>query len=358
MKRFPMVLLLGVGAAAVFACSDRNPASPDPAFNINNPPPSARSVTVMSQNLYPGANVDLVIGAILSPDPNDDLPALLFAIETAQNTDFPARAGAIADEIARARPHAVGLQEVWQIDVDLQPLGMPVELHQDFLAILQDALASRGLHYTVAGQVQGAVAEPIPGVVSVVDHDVLLVDDRVTIASSGGQLFSLNAGQIAQGVNLVRGFVWARVAIDGTDYTIVSAHPESDLGSISFAQLRAGQMADVVALVGSDPRALVVGDLNDTPGSPVYQLLQSAGFGDTWAALHPGSLGYTCCNADDLSNSVAHFTQRIDYIWARGFGDSINGSVDRFGNVPADRVAGPAYPIWPSDHAGLLAAIR
>ena len=32
--------------------------------------------------------------------------------------------------------------------------------------------------------------------------------------------------------------------------------------------------------------------------------------------------------------------------------------IDRFGNVPSDRLAGPAYPIWPSDHAGLLAALR
>jgi hypothetical protein len=64
----------------------------------------------MSQNLYVGADVDLVIRALASPDPSDDLPALLFAIETVGQTAYPARAEAIADAIARARPHAVGLQ--------------------------------------------------------------------------------------------------------------------------------------------------------------------------------------------------------------------------------------------------------
>src|SRR6267378_2466297 len=76
-------------------------------------------ISVMTQNLYVGADVDLVIRALGTADPADDFPALLFAIETVGKTDFPARAAAIADQIARARPHAVGLQEVSRIDIDL-----------------------------------------------------------------------------------------------------------------------------------------------------------------------------------------------------------------------------------------------
>ena len=358
MKRFPVALLTCAGAAAALACSDRSPTTPTPSFNINDPPPTARAVTLMSQNLYPGANFDLVIAALGTPDPSDDLPALLLALETLEHTDFPTRAAAIADEIARARPHAVGLQEVWQIDLNLQPIGIPVEVHQDFLATLQAALASRGLHYTVVANVQGATAEPIPGAIRVVDHDVLLVDDRVSVISSVGQNFSVNVGTIPGGVNLVRSFVLARVTIGDTPYTIVTAHPESDLGEISFSGLRAVQLAEVVGLVASDSRVIVMGDFNDFPDSPMYQRLTGAGFSDTWAALHPGSAGYTCCHADDLSETVARFTKRIDYIWTRGFGDHIQGSIDRFGDVPADRVPGPAGLIWQSDHAGLIAALR
>ena len=56
--------------------------------------PSA-DISVMTQNLYVGADVDLVIRALATPNPNDDFAALMFAIETVGKTDFPARAQAI-----------------------------------------------------------------------------------------------------------------------------------------------------------------------------------------------------------------------------------------------------------------------
>src|SRR5258708_6766087 len=109
-----------------------------------------REITVMTQNLYVGADVDLVIRALGTPDPGDDFPALLSAIETVGKTDLPARAEAIADEIARTRPHAVGLQEASEINIDLRPLGVPAVVDQDFIALLQAALAAGGLNYTVS----------------------------------------------------------------------------------------------------------------------------------------------------------------------------------------------------------------
>src|SRR5206468_9996732 len=148
MRRFLLVIPL---IALAVAC-DRDPASPErtPSFNITSPPAPARNITVMTQNLYVGADVDLVIRALGTPDPSDDFPALLFAIETVGKTDFPARAQAIADQIARRRPHAVGLQEVSRINIDLRPLGVPLVVDQDFLALIQAALAERGLDYEVA----------------------------------------------------------------------------------------------------------------------------------------------------------------------------------------------------------------
>src|SRR6266581_4067166 len=290
MRRFLLVL---PAIALAVACGDRNPLAPppSPAFNITSPPPSARTITVMTQNLYIGANVDLVIQALITPDPNDDFAALMAAIETVGKTAYPARAEAIADEIARARPHAVGLQEVSDIDIDLQPLGVPLAVHQHFLEILQDALVRRGLHYQVAAIVTDVNASLLGGLVNLVDHDALLVDgDRVTVDAASGQNFAANIGPV--------------------------------------------------------------------PGSPMYQILAGSGFTDSWVSLRPGAEGLTCCHVADLSDPVAQFDQRIDYIWTRGFGDNVQGSVDRFGNVPADRVVGPAYPIWPSDHAGLLASLR
>lgn len=325
---------------------------------------SSSGITVMSQNLYVGADVDLVIRALATPDPGDDFPALLFAIETLGKTAFPARAEAIADAIARARPHAVGLQEVSEINIDLRPLGVPVFVSQDFLALVQDALARRGLHYAVAGTSNNINVSLVGGLVSLVDHDALLIDtDRVTVNAASGQAFGVNLGPIAPGVSLIRGWVWAQTTVDGTAYTFATAHTEANLAGAPAGLLegiRAAQVGEMVATLASSERVILIGDLNDQPASPMHDVLTGSGYTDTWPALRPGAQGLTCCHNADLSEGVAGFDQRIDYVFTRGFAGEdgkLFGQVDRFGDVPADRVAGPAYRVWPSDHAGLVAGL-
>ncbi len=322
-------------------------------------------ITVMTQNLYVGADVDLVIRALGTPDPGDDFPALLLAIETVGKTDFPARAEAIADQIARTRPHAVGLQEASQINIDLRPLGVPAVVDQDFIALLQAALAARGLNYIVAATSNNIDVNLVSGLVRLRDHDALLIDaDRVTVNEAGGQDFSVNLGPVAPGVVLVRGWVFARTTIAGQATTFASAHTEANLAGAPpglLEQIRAAQVGEIVAAIGSNDRVVLMGDLNDTPGSPMYGVLANSGFTDTWTAMHPGVEGLTCCHIADLSDKFANFDQRIDYIWTRGFerdNGTVQGRIDRFGDVPADQLAGPAYPIWPSDHMGLVASLR
>jgi endonuclease/exonuclease/phosphatase family metal-dependent hydrolase len=323
------------------------------------------AITVMTQNLYVGADVDRVIRALATPDPDDDFAELLFAIATVGKTDFPARAAAIADQIARQRPHVVGLQEVSEINIDLRPLGVNAVVNQDFLALLQDALAARGLHYELAATSDNIDVNLVSGLVHLQDHDALLVDaDRVTIDAASGQNFSVNLGQVAEGVVLIRGWVYARTTIAGQSYTFASAHTEANLAGAPpglLGQIRAAQVGEIVVTLGASERVIVMGDLNDTPGSPMYGVLAGAGFTDGWRTMRPGVAGLTCCHGADLSEQTANFDQRIDYVWTRGLGrdaGNLQGSIDRFGEVPADRVAGPAYPIWPSDHAGLVAAVR
>lgn len=350
-------------AALVVGCADRDPTAPLlPDLRVTAGSAAARDITVMAQNLYVGADVDVVIRALLTPSPDDDLPALLNAIETLGRTDFPARAEAIADEIARARPHAVGLQEVSDIDIDLTPLGLQIVVNLDFLALLQDALARRNLHYIVAAQVQNVEVAVVGGLVRLADSDALLVDaDRVTVTAADGKTFDFNVGPVGP-IELKRGWVWARVTIGTEPYMLVSTHAEADLAGASLSGLRALQFGEIVQFVAGDERVIMMGDFNDTPGSPMYQVLQGAGFTYTWAALHPGARGHTCCHVADLSDRVADFSKRIDYVVARGLGvrdgQKLQGQIDRFGEVPSDRVAGPAYLIWPSDHTGLIAALR
>ena len=314
-------------------------------------------IRVMTRNLYVGADVDAVIAALASSSPDDDFPALATAINTLRATDYPRRAAAVADEIARARPHAVGLQEVSTIDLTLPPLG--VDLHLDFLTVLAAELASRGLPYDVAARVRNFDLTPLPGV-RVADDDALLVDrERVTVHGSTARRFAANVGQVAPGVVLERGWVSAAVTIDGRDYVIASTHLESG-GFAGLDQLRAAQAAELAGTLAGSPSAIVMGDLNDVPGSLMYQVLTGAGFTDVWAALRPGVVGLTCCHLSDLSDQVAPFDQRIDYVFARGV-ESVNGQVQGqvtlIGKLPSERVTGPDYPIWPSDHAGLVARL-
>lgn len=344
-------ILAAAVAALAAACSDgptgvaalRRAAEPDAG--------AAAAVTVMTQNMYVGADLDVVIAALASPDPNDDFPALLGAIQTLGRTDYPARANAMADAIARTRPHVVGLQEVSVIHVDLTALGLPVVIDQDFLAILQSDLAARGLHYVVAARVHNLTAAPVPGI-SLDDYDAMLVDaDRVNVVAASGQTYTANVGVVAPGIDLKSGWVMARVTIAGAPYVFASTHLAS--GTVpGFAELRGLQAAELAASLPDGVPAFVMGDLNDHAGSPMYRTLTGAGFTDTWSALRPGTDGFTCCEVADLSNQVPTLVERIDFVLARGVG--VLGRIDRVGEVPADRVAGAAGPVWPSDHAGLV----
>jgi endonuclease/exonuclease/phosphatase family metal-dependent hydrolase len=350
-----------LGVCLLAACSTGDllqPSNPESAPNlklVSNR--RAQFITVMSRNLYVGADLDAVITALISPDPSDDFPALLTAVATVQLTAYPLRAEVIADEVAKAHPHVIGLQEVSQIDVDLTPVGVPAVIHQDFLAILQAALAARGLNYTVAATVQNITAVPVP-FISLVDFDVLLVDaERVSVQSAVGQNFQVNLGPVAPGVVIQRGWVAATATVAGNQYTFASTHLESGTFP-GFDQLRAVQVAELLGTIGTGSPAVLMGDLNDLPGSPMYEVVTGAGFTDVWRALRPGATGNTCCHLKDLSDKHGRFDQRIDYVFTRGF-DHVNkdvlGQVTLVGDTPSDRLEGPEFLIWPSDHAGVIA---
>ncbi len=353
---------LVAGLALLSGCESSTLTGPDQAArapDLAGGNSAAHAVIVLNWNLYIGTDVDAVIAALVTPDPTDDLPALLQAVATLQATDFPSRAEAIADEIARERPHVVGLQEVSVVDIDLTPLGLPIDIELDFLAILQAALTARGLDYDVAALVTNTDAEPVPGAVRVIDRDALLVDPaRVDVLSEIEANYSNNLGPVAPGVELIRGFVAITAMIESESYTFANTHLEPNLGGIDLSGLRALQAAELLgaveALDAGSP-AILMGDFNDVSGSLMHQIVTGAGFADVWAALRPQVEGLTCCHLSDLSNKLPTFDKRIDYVFARGLDSRVRGRVERLAEVPADRLPGPAHLIWPSDHAGLVA---
>ncbi len=359
-------ILAAAGIALAAACSDASqPAGPSTA-PTSSPEFShglavGQIASMMTRNLYIGFDADAAIAALATGDPAIFGPVLEASIATLQQTDFATRAETFAAEIALTRPAAVGLQEVYEIHADLSGLGIPLTIDLDYLAILQAALAAKHLPYVVVGKVLNTDIRPLPGI-QLLDQEVLLVDrTRVKVVGDViARTFQNNIGLIAPGVDKKAGYIVAPVKIASVRVTLVTTHLESDVGPGSYpfvSQLRAAQAAEIAAVLGSTPQAIVVGDLNDVVGSPMYQVFQGAGFTDTWLALRPSDPGPTdSCFGPALSDPVANCQRRIDFIFARGFdGDEgLRGLELRIGIQPWERRPGPAGLIWPSDHAGLV----
>ena len=349
-------------ALALTACAGDAPLGPTGlavAASTANLTGGATHLGFVSRNLYIGANLDPVVQALASPSRTDDIPALLSTIANINASDWPARVVAIADEIEKARPQVIALQEAWDINVNLTPLGLSTVVDLDFLASLEAELASRGLDYDVVASFSGVTAAPLPGI-SVIDRDVILVDPaRVTVdaGSISSQAFAANIGAVAPGVIVRRGWVAINAIVDGEAMRLVSTHLESGQGT-ALTQLRAYQAGQLMQVLAATPRAVVMGDFNDTPTSPMYGLVSRAGFADAWGEMRPGVEGLTCCHAEVLDNARAEdsFNQRIDYIFVRGLSapnGKLLGRVSLLGANAADRLQGASWTIWPSDHAGL-----
>jgi endonuclease/exonuclease/phosphatase family metal-dependent hydrolase len=348
------VTLIAAGLALV-AC---NQDATGPTLDRSSA--GTEAITVLTRNVYPGADLDAVIAALMSEDPNDDAPALVTAINTLQATDIATRARGFADEIAHTNADVVGFQEVDQLGIHIPPLGVDLDL--DYLAIIRNALAERGLHYEVGAQVENIDVTLQGGAITFKDFDVVLYNaDRVQWQTVLAQNFATNLGEVAPGVVLKRGYIEGTATIGTATYTVVSTHPEPDLNAeTDLSELRYAQMLEIATVLGDASPAIVMGDLNDVPGSLEYQVLTGAGFTDVWTALKPNQDGFTCCHLADLSDSRSNFVKRIDFVFARGFGHGnrdLNGWVTIVGDQPGDRLTGPLYPIWPSDHAGVAAKL-
>ena len=355
-------LMLFVAAGALAACAEQGTLEPQPDASFAASGRGARQITVMTRNMYIGADVDVAIAALATPDPSDDLPALLTALETLQRTDFAARVQAMADEIARNRPQVVGVQEAYELSVTPALLGLPGSPIQiNFLEALQWALGARGLNYTVAARNTTTDATVANGAVHIVDHDALLVDaGHVTLEGPPVEaVFQANIGEVAPGVSILRGYVARQATVDGVPMLLVNSHPEPGKAA-EIVGLRYYQALELAQVIGAAPRVVLLGDLNDVAGSPMYQVLAGAQLVDTWASMRPSVEGLTCCHLPDLSNRLPAFYERIDYVWTRGFNGpsgGVQGGISLTGANPSDLLPGAFGTVWPSDHAGLVATL-
>ena len=322
-----------------------------------------RVVTVMTRNVYIGTDLDPIFAA-------NSLEALLSATATAfgnvEATDFPARAQALAGEIAASQPDLVGLQEVEIIRTGPVDPAPATTVFRDYLALLLEALEDRGLEYApVAVNVNADVEVPSAlGLdVRATDRDVILARGRVRrkIRRVQEQNFSTNLTLEAFGgqITILRGWSAVDVKLRGRRVRFLNTHLEPSSSAVQVAQ------ANELLAGPADTRLplIFLGDFNspaEGTGSPTYANLLAAGFADAWSQAEPRAAGPTCCHASNLLDALPTLDRRIDLVLLRGGqgrrGPLVARSAEVVGDHPGDKL-GPSG-LWPSDHAGVVATLR
>lgn len=361
-RLLPLVSI--VAAAACSSSTGSTPTTADAstvADGGTSDAASGASHTWLTRNVNLGFAVEPVIGA----SSVDQVPGLVAeAWARMEQNDFAARAALLADEIAATSPDAVGLQEVALVQRTPASGSAPIEY--DYLAILQKALAAKGLKYAaVATQkdtdvtvpmfagMDGAGAPILDGV-RIVDRDVLLVREGLATSrvESGRFKVGLPVNLGESSLEVVRGWVSAVVETKDGSVRFVSTHLE-DL----VPEAQAAQANELLGLVAEEKLPVVlVGDFNAKPGTETPSLFTKAGFVDSWAQSNPNDPGFSCCQDVDLTKTLP-FTERIDYVFVKDAASpsAIRGEVRGVlvGNDPKVRTP---KGLWASDHAGYAAS--
>lgn len=315
------------------------------------------TVTVMTRNLYLGANLDPIVKAKSLPDA---LTAVADDWAQVQANDFPVRARAIAREIGTVKPDIVGFQEAVLYRTQTPPdfTATPAtHVALDYVAELRKALAARKLKYRFVAVAPWTDAELPAGSPATMDirltvRDALLVrvEKKLRIKRVRKVQYSTVTPLIKDVVTAKRGYVVADATMNGRAFRVATTHLES---FDDMSQVAQGKQLGEALAAGKVPTVLL-GDLNsraDGTGTPTHANLLALGFADAWPEVHPNDIGLTCCHGDDLRELGGPFYSRIDYVLLKnGFRAVAAGIV---GQKPSDRIGG----LWPSDHAGVWARL-
>ena len=359
-----------------------------------------KPLTVMTRNLYLGADINRPVTAALTAQaqggtPQDILVALANATHVTRaivdQTNFPARAGLLADEIAGAEPDLIGMQEValWRSGpLDLAHVGVPDATHvdYDFLQILLDALAARGEHYTAASigdradvEAPSFTGSPFNGTIGGSPSDIRLtmrdvilvhVEDGLEVTDTGDQVYAhnLTIPLLGSTISFDRGYQWADVRSGANRLRFINTHLEAFSSDLALAQASellqnapaSGRTNVFVCDCNSDPLNDSIKPIDHVPHKAPYDLITGAGgFTDEWLRLAPAEEGWTSGLSELVNDpTAAGFDHRIDMVFARTPGGA-GLAVDR-GQVTGTDLADrdPDTGLWPSDHGGVVLRLR
>lgn len=329
-------------------------------------------IKVMTRNLYVGADL-FEIFSVDTSNPMNVPIAVSNVMNTVHDTNFPERAKALADEIDKLRPDLIGLQEVSLIrtqspgDFIYGNPSLAKDILYDYLEILLNALADRGLNYEVAAMVNNADMElPVlvsfPGETALFD-DVRLTDRDVILKRSNIITSNITAKNYTDNLlDFTRGFVAVDAKIGKRSYRVINTHLE--VQGEGYEMIQSLQAKELMAELEYETLPVIlIGDFNSSPQDAAtqqpYSIIRENGFIDIWKrSFWHSSPGYTCCQEADLLNKMSVLYERIDLIFVR----------NNCGHLPFSPL-GPVFAVvtgnnkrgksesglWPSDHAGLNA---
>jgi endonuclease/exonuclease/phosphatase family metal-dependent hydrolase len=339
----------------------------------------AKSVTVMTRNLYLGADLTPAIAA-------SDIPSLAVAASgiwaVVQATNFPDRAKALAREIKKAKPDLIGLQEaaLWRTGIpDGPPIfgGTPATtVVYDFLQSLLDDLDAIGAPYDVVIVQAEADLESITASgfdIRLTQRDVILARQKfadkkhVALDNAQSAHFVTNltlplAGGLAF-VTSTRGWTAVDVTLDKQErktFRFINTHLEAFHPIVRDVQ--ANELIAVGGPADTGTTVVLAGDLNSDalqafPDSLAINTLLGAGFTDTWLLRKHkhDDPGLTCCYGEVLLDPDASgFNSRIDHVLT--LPETKVSKADVVGTDPDDR--SPDDGLWPSDHAGVVTKLE
>jgi endonuclease/exonuclease/phosphatase family metal-dependent hydrolase len=362
---------------------------------------AGNKINVMTLNQYLGADLTPVLSA---PDSGTFNTALVEVLAMAAQTDFRLRALAQAEAVARRSPDILALQEVWRLscsDFDFNPATgcedpLIANAFVDHLELTLKALNNKGAKYRPAALVKNLDLEKIniagvPGIafnINGVDAFLVAVDQDVILARDGipARAASLSgcAKPSVDGCNyqvvaeaetplgplaVERGYLAVDATVGGKLYRIFNTHLEvkgEDVGDPLFTFYQASQAYELIQSVSLNTplnrTALLLGDINSSPDqaddlssgivTPYHQL--AAEYIDIWD-LKPGNpRGYTCCQAEDLTNRRSNLYERIDMIFSADEPEAIR-NVRLINNKLFNKTVPKG--LWFSDHAAVASEL-
>jgi len=376
----------------------------------------AADIDVMTQNQYFGTNLAPVLKAATAQpfDPAAFNAAVVSALTKIAASRPAERVKMHAANIAQRNPDVVGLQEVHKfvcMPITPQVADQGCEhpsLKAAFTDHLADTLLALDGRYVEVARVTNLridLPQGIPfstdgfslAMVGLADRDAILV--RAGVATKAVNLPALigcrESSPLGQGCNfdnggfgpptftfptgqkiaVERGYLAVDAKVRGQDYRVFNTHLEERLLVGLLPETRLLQVFQAGELIGAAMNAfpakgelIVVGDFNSDPTDPLiefggatyptpYMIFANGGFTDTWTMRPQPGTGFSCCQAEDLSNRTSALFERIDLIWSVGRPSRVV-DMKLLGNTMGDKTRPPGNGgLWPSDHAAVAAKL-